>query len=76
VSFPSVFDRYTPRGYHADVPIYDYRCEACGASFEQLRPFTAADMATCPSCGADDARRLLSRVASYGRADCGPSSFG
>lgn len=56
------------------MPIYEYRCDACGAAFEQLRPMTAMDTAACPSCGAADARRIVSRTASIG-ASCGSGGF-
>ncbi|MDE3111626.1 MAG: zinc ribbon domain-containing protein [Chloroflexota bacterium] len=52
------------------MPIYEYRCDACGLPFDQLRPMGASDTATCPACGSVDARRLVSRVASVG-GDCG-----
>ena len=54
----------------AAMPIYEYRCDACGMLFDQLRPMSASDTATCPGCGSADARRLVSRVASVG-GDCG-----
>jgi putative FmdB family regulatory protein len=40
------------------VPLYDFRCRACGATFEALvRP---PHPPTCPSCAATDLERLLS----------------
>jgi putative FmdB family regulatory protein len=50
------------------MPRYDYRCRACGDTFELSRPMAAAgDAATCPH-GHDDTVRLLSTVALTGRA--------
>jgi putative FmdB family regulatory protein len=44
----------------ADVPIYEYRCEQCGVTFEKFyRSAAAAGEAACPSCGRPG-RRLLS----------------
>jgi putative FmdB family regulatory protein len=43
------------------VPIYDYRCEACGHRFEKLVKLDAAAPA-CPECGVDEARKLVSPV--------------
>jgi putative FmdB family regulatory protein len=43
------------------MPIYDFRCESCGAEFEELVP--AGELPPCPSCGAPEPRRLLSQVA-------------
>jgi putative FmdB family regulatory protein len=42
------------------VPIYDFTCEACGATFEEL--VRGHEQPRCPSCGAPEPRRLLSRV--------------
>jgi putative FmdB family regulatory protein len=42
------------------MPLYEYRC-ACGAEFETLvRTSSQADEQSCPTCGADHVRRLLS----------------
>jgi putative FmdB family regulatory protein len=49
------------------VPRYEYRCRACGDTFEEHRPMAAsADPATCPS-GHDDTVKLLSTIALTGR---------
>ncbi len=48
------------------MPIYEYRCQACGTRFTQFfRTMGAAERAqvACPSCGAREVRRLISRVA-------------
>ena len=42
------------------VPIYEFRCEACAATFEELA--RADELPACPRCGAPEPRRLLSRV--------------
>jgi putative FmdB family regulatory protein len=50
------------------VPRYDYRCRACGATFELSRPMIDASApATCPD-GHDDTVKLLSTVAVTGAA--------
>jgi len=42
------------------VPIYEYRCEHCGVTFEKFfRSAAAAGEAACPSCGRPG-RRLIS----------------
>ena len=43
------------------MPIYDFLCEACGATFEELVRGDAVPV--CPRCGAGRPRRLLSQVA-------------
>lgn len=60
------------------VPIYEYRCETCGAEFERL--ILRSTQVACPRCQGTRVERLLSRfaqrsergfVASVGSA-CGP----
>jgi len=48
------------------MPRYEYRCRACGDTFELSRPMAAsADAAPCPQ-GHDDTVKLLSTVAITG----------
>jgi len=48
------------------MPRYEYRCRACGDTFELNRPMAqAGDPATCPG-GHDDTVKLLSTVAVTG----------
>ncbi|GII91670.1 FmdB family zinc ribbon protein [Sinosporangium siamense] len=50
------------------MPRYDYRCRACGSTFELSRPMAEADApATCPD-GHPDTVKLLSTVAVTGAA--------
>ncbi|HEV3294456.1 MAG TPA: zinc ribbon domain-containing protein [Streptosporangiaceae bacterium] len=50
------------------MPRYEYRCRACGATFERNRPMAEASApAPCPQ-GHDDTVKLLSTVAVGGRA--------
>lgn len=45
------------------MPIYEYRCEACGQDLERLQPMGAGPPADgCPACGGS-LRRRFSRVA-------------
>ena len=41
------------------MPVYEYRCPACGAQFSDLARVGAPDI-KCPECGHADARRLVS----------------
>jgi len=47
------------------MPIYDFECERCGARFEEL--VAVGEAVACPSCGAEDARRLFSSLSPPGR---------
>jgi putative FmdB family regulatory protein len=43
------------------VPIYDYRCRACGKEFEAV--VRTGDTPQCPACQGQDLERLLSSFA-------------
>ena len=45
------------------MPIYEYRCRACGASFEELRTADHADAPVACACGEADTVRLPSLIA-------------
>jgi putative FmdB family regulatory protein len=56
------------------VPRYEYRCRACGDTFELTRPMNeSAGPCTCPQ-GHDDTVKLLSTVAVGGRAASSPAA--
>ncbi|MER7505762.1 zinc ribbon domain-containing protein [Nonomuraea pusilla] len=58
------------------MPRYDFRCRACGSTFEVSRPMSASgDPATCPE-GHDDTVRLLSTVSMTGGAQAPRSGGG
>jgi len=33
------------------VPIYDYRCDACGHAFSAVRSYSDGPVEVCPNCG-------------------------
>jgi putative FmdB family regulatory protein len=42
------------------MPIYEYRCGACGHKLESLQRLSDAPMVTCPACGKDALTKLVS----------------
>jgi putative FmdB family regulatory protein len=42
------------------MPIYEYRCNACGFEQERLQKMSDAPLTQCPSCGQDSLRKLVS----------------
>lgn len=43
------------------MPIYQYRCEACGRTFDMKRGILrCTDPATCPACGSAATKKLPS----------------
>jgi len=41
------------------MPTYEYKCEACGHTFEKFQSIKARPVRTCPACGKKEVRRLL-----------------
>ena len=42
------------------MPIYEYRCQACGHELEALQRFSDAPLRACPKCGKDELSKLVS----------------
>lgn len=42
------------------MPIYEYRCSACGSEHEVLQKITEPPLCTCPSCQKDTLTKLVS----------------
>ncbi|TMH62321.1 MAG: zinc ribbon domain-containing protein [Betaproteobacteria bacterium] len=42
------------------MPIYEYRCGACGHKLEALQKFTEAPLSDCPACGKSSLSKLVS----------------
>jgi putative FmdB family regulatory protein len=64
------------------MPIYEYRCAACGHQFEAWQKMSDAPVSECPECSAADVEKLISAtsfqlkgsgwyVTDYGRKDAG-----
>jgi putative FmdB family regulatory protein len=45
------------------VPIYEYKCDNCHHQLELLQKFNDDPLRTCPSCGQDSVRKLVSAAA-------------
>ncbi|WP_028535239.1 FmdB family zinc ribbon protein [Paludibacterium yongneupense] len=45
------------------MPIYEYRCEKCGAQQEHLQKMSDAPIEKCPACGSEGYRKLLTAAA-------------
>ncbi|GIU80743.1 MAG: zinc ribbon domain-containing protein [Bryobacteraceae bacterium] len=59
------------------MPMYEYRCEECGAKYEQLRRMSEADTnLECPACGSLNVRREVSACAIGGSASSSNSGGG
>lgn len=58
------------------MPLYEYRCQKCGKTFEMLRRMQDADRdVECPECSADEVERLLSTFATGGCTSFGTGRF-
>src|SRR5919199_254310 len=42
------------------MPIYEYRCNACGHQEEHLQKVSEAPLTVCPACGKPEYRKQLS----------------
>lgn len=42
------------------MPIYEYQCDQCTKTFEQIQQFSEPDPSSCPSCGQGPVRRVIS----------------
>jgi putative FmdB family regulatory protein len=42
------------------MPIYEYRCAACGHELEALQRLADAPLKDCPACGKSQLRKLVS----------------
>jgi putative FmdB family regulatory protein len=60
------------------MPIYEYKCEACGGNYEQMRRMSEADNGMeCPSCKSHEVNRQLSSFATTsGTPDRAPARMG
>jgi len=45
------------------MPLYEYRCEACGSTFEKIRKFSDPPLEVCEKCGQGPVSKLISSPA-------------
>jgi putative FmdB family regulatory protein len=65
------------------MPLYEYRCQACGDTFETIRGLNDKNEdVECPTCGEKKAEKLMSACCtvkgsstSSSVSSCGPSKF-
>jgi len=53
------------------MPLYEYRCEACGESEERLESVSAPDHHDCPKCGHREGMARQVSVAAFSLAGSG-----
>ena len=47
------------------MPLYEYRCDACGQSEEKLESLSAPTAHGCPACGAQEGMQRQLSVAAF-----------
>ena len=45
------------------MPIYEYKCDACGHVFESLQKISESPLLVCPECGTEALKKLISSPA-------------
>jgi putative FmdB family regulatory protein len=50
------------------MPLYEYRCDACGHTFEVIQRFSDAPIAVCPVCGGAVEKLLSSPAIHFKRS--------
>ena len=58
------------------MPIYEYRCSACGKKSSALLPRFSSPDPACPHCGKQELKRLVSTFATTRSGDDGGDDFG
>jgi len=58
------------------MPIYEYRCEACGKKSTSLLPSYSSPDPPCPHCGKPALKRLVSTFATVSSGESDGGDFG
>jgi putative FmdB family regulatory protein len=45
------------------MPLYEYRCKACGSTFEKIRKYSDEPVEVCDKCGKGPVQKLISSPA-------------
>ena len=45
------------------MPIYEYKCDACGHIFDTLQKISDSPLVECPACGKEALKKLVSSPA-------------
>jgi putative FmdB family regulatory protein len=45
------------------MPIYEYQCQKCRHQFEAIRKVSDPPLTTCPQCGRESLKKLVSKAA-------------
>ncbi|BDU70650.1 hypothetical protein GETHOR_27510 [Geothrix oryzae] len=53
------------------MPLYEYRCEACGQAEEKLESLSAPEAHACPACGVAEAMKRQVSVSAFALAGGG-----
>lgn len=57
------------------MPLYEYRCETCGQTFEKMVAFSQANGSPeCPHCHGSQTRKQISTFATRGRTTTASAS--
>ncbi len=56
------------------MPIYDYKCDACGHTFEKNHPMSDPPVKICPKCKEEKVRKVLSTGGVLGSTKSGEGS--
>jgi len=58
------------------MPIYEYHCEKCDATFEQITFRGDEEDVCCPTCGGKEVKRLMSASRFMGASGLGSCAAG
>jgi putative FmdB family regulatory protein len=58
------------------MPMFEYRCEACGQCFEKLQKAGEEALPACPACGSPTTMKLISPFAGVTSSSAGCFSGG